>query len=160
MRAHRRFSLAVLAVLLAAASCGPARHAGSAGAAADGAATVAPAARRHAPPPADPDLGTVVERFYQYVEGAHWRFAYAMLSPRYRGTLTEQDLMQHYGSIGSGDVAVRQTPGTVVTAVLDASDPKDPSRHVRVEEKLKLVWDGEQWMIDDIARRGVSPGTR
>ncbi|MDQ6944022.1 MAG: hypothetical protein M3169_16110, partial [Candidatus Eremiobacteraeota bacterium] len=32
-----------------------------------------PAPHRHAPAPADPDLGTVMERFYQQVEGAHWR---------------------------------------------------------------------------------------
>jgi hypothetical protein len=155
MRANRLLTIAAVATVLVAGGCGPARHA-----AADGAATAVPQAQHRAPAPRDPDLGTVTERFYQYVEGAHWRFAYAMLSPRYRATLTEQDLMQRYRNVGSGSVALRHTPGTVVTAVLDAADPTNAARHVRVEEKITLVWDGEQWTIDDIARRDLGPGTR
>jgi hypothetical protein len=149
MRVNRLFSLTTLAVLLVAAGCGPARHA------ATDAATPASQKQRPSPAPApsDPDLGTVMERFYQYVEGAHWPFAYAMLSPRYRATLTQVDLERRYENLADADVALRHSPGTVVTARLSGVDRNDRSRRVRIDETIKLVWDGEQWKIDDIARR-------
>ena len=157
MRVNRSFSLTTLAVLLVAAGCGPAHHA-----ARDAATPAAQTQRRSpAPAPSDPDLGTVTERFYQYVEGAHWPFAYAMLSQRYRATLSQNDLKRRYEDFANADVALRQTPGTVVTARLNGVDRNDRSRRLSVEEKIKLVWDGEQWTIDDITRRDVvSPGTR
>ena len=154
MRVNRLFSLTTLAVLLAAAGCGPARHSAT-----DGAATATPQTQRRAqaPAPSDPDLGTVMERFYQYVEGAHWQFAYAMLSPRFRATLTQGDLERRYENFADADVALRHSPGTVVTARLSGVDRNDRSRRLLVEEKIKLVWDGEQWTIDDIVRRDHSP---
>lgn len=152
MRANQLFPIATAAAMLVMGGCGPSRQA------AESAASTAPQA--HVRAPADPDLGTVTERFYQYVGGGHWKFAYAMLSPRYRATLTEAELMRRYENLANADVALRHTPGTVVIARLDAVDHIDRSRRVRVEEKVRLVWDGEQWTIDDIARRSLSPGTR
>ncbi|MEA2688855.1 MAG: hypothetical protein QOD51_1462 [Candidatus Eremiobacteraeota bacterium] len=148
MRAFRRLSLGAVAAVLLVAGCGPAHHA-----AADGSASTAPQAHRRAPAPANPDLGTVAERFYQYVEGSHWQFAYAMLSARYRATVTHDELMHRYENLADADVALRHTPGTVVTARLDAVDRNDRSRKLHVEETVKLAWDGEQWTIDDITRR-------
>ena len=149
MRGYVRFT--VVAAVLCAASCGPARHVD-----ANGGATAGPQAHRGAPAPANPDLGTVTERFYQYVEGGHWQFAYAMLSRRYRATLTQNDLKQRYESFSNADVALRHAPGTVVTARLDAIDRNDRSRKLHADEIVKLAWDGEQWTIDDIVRRAAS----
>ncbi|MEA2721850.1 MAG: hypothetical protein QOJ39_3714 [Candidatus Eremiobacteraeota bacterium] len=155
VRAYRRSSVVAVAALLvavsamlAAAGCGPARHS-----AANGPASTVPQAHRRAPAPANPDLGTLTERFYQYVEGGHWQFAYAMLSARYRATLTQDELKRRYESFADADVALRQPPGTVVTARLDATDRTDHSRKLHADETLKLAWDGEQWTIDDIVRR-------
>ena len=148
MRAVRLFTMVAVAAILAAGGCGPSRHAAS-----DGAASAPPAVQRRAPAPADPDLGTVTERFYQYVQGGHWVFAYAMLSPRYRESVTQTDLMHRYEQFADADVALRHVPGTTVTARIDGTDRRDRSRRVRIDEALKFVWDGEQWRIDDIARR-------
>jgi len=101
-----------------------------------------------------------MERFYQYVEGAHWPFAYAMLSPRYRATLSQDDFVHRYDRLADADVALRHMPGTVVTARIDGVDRADRTRRVHFEETVRLVWDGEQWAIDAIARRdaAVKPG--
>src|ERR1700682_3611523 len=74
MRREHRTGLAALAIVVALAGCGAADRGGD-----------APAAPPPRPPravalaPADPDLASVMERFYQHVEGAHWAFAYGML---------------------------------------------------------------------------------
>jgi hypothetical protein len=148
MRAIRLVSLAAAAAVLAAGGCGSSRHGTG-----DGGASAAPQVQRRAPAPVDPDLGTVMERFYQYVQGRHWPFAYAMLSTRYRATLTQDELVRRYENLADADVALRHTPGTSVTARIDGTDRKDRSRKLHVEERVKLVWDGEQWVIDDITRR-------
>ena len=119
------------------------------------------AAHRHAPAPANPDLATVMERFYQQVEGAHWPFAYAMLSPRYRGTLDQERFVAQYDRYTDLDVSLRQSGDRVVVAALGAKDRGSPPRAYRFEETTTLAWDGEDWKIDRIARRDVSrAGTR
>ena len=143
------------ALLFAAVGCGPHRAHMIAG------PTVAPAAQRRAPAPANPDLGTVMERFYQQVEGAHWPFAYAMLSPRYRATLDQDRFVALYGRYADLDVSLRQFGDRVVVATLAAKDRDTPPRAHRFEETTTLAWDGEDWKIDRIARREVRPaGTR
>jgi len=147
--------IAVLAALVGAAGCGPARDAHTI------AATVAPAAHRHAPAPANPDLATVMERFYQQVEGAHWPFAYAMLSPRYRASLNQDRFVALYDRYTDLDVSLRQYGDRVVVAMLGANERGSPPRAHRFEETTTLAWDGEDWKIDRIARRDVTrTGTR
>ena len=152
MRRVRFLPIAALAVVLAASGCTQ-RHETAASSASPPAHP-----RVVAKAPANPDLATVMERFYQQVEGAHWKFAYAMLSPRYRATLSQDDLMRRYDDIADLDVTLRQTNGRVVHARLVGST-RDRSRSVRFEEDVSLVWDGQDWTIDSIARRDVSPGT-
>jgi hypothetical protein len=108
------------------------------------------AAPAHAlPAPKDPDLGSVMERFYQQVEGNHWRFAYAMLAPAYRARLSEADLVAHYGKYASLDVTLRQQSDTTVVAHLAGTDRSD-GRPLRDEETVKLGWDGADWKIVDL----------
>ncbi|HYW54429.1 MAG TPA: hypothetical protein VFF00_02485 [Candidatus Elarobacter sp.] len=101
-----------------------------------------------------------MERFYQQVEGGHWRFADAMLSPRLRAQLGENGLRSRYETIANLDVTLRQENARTVVASLTGAERAGPSRTVRFEETVSLVWDGEQWAIDAIARRPLSPGTR
>jgi hypothetical protein len=156
MQAKRVVVIAVLAFLAAAAGCTPTRvtvtvNRGSA----------APAAHRRAPAPANPDLATVMERFYQQVEGAHWPFAYAMLSPRYRASLSQDRFVGLYDRYADLDVSLRQFGDRVVIASLGAKERGDAPRTHRFEETTTLAWDGEDWKIERIARRDVTrAGTR
>jgi hypothetical protein len=123
--------------------------------------TVAPAAHHRAPAPANPDLETVMERFYQQIEGAHWPFAYAMLSPRYRAALRQDQFVARYDRFADLDVSLRRFGDRVVVATIAAKERGSaaPARHF--EERTTLAWDGEDWRIDDIVRRDVKPaGTR
>jgi hypothetical protein len=133
-----------IAVALTAVACGPEHRAASA----PSATTTAP--RAHRPAPSDPDLSAVTERFYELVEGAHWPFAYAMLSTRYRASLTEAAFEKRYASLIAPDVKARQTAATTVVTRIDAKDASGRSR--RYEETLRFTWDGEEWKIDRIAR--------
>jgi hypothetical protein len=152
MRGVRLLSLTAAAALLIAAGCGtPHRDA-----AASPGASAAPRAQGNAvPAPKNPDLGTVMERFYQQVEGDHWPFAYAMLSPRYRATLTQTQLEERYARLVSPDVTLRQLDDTTVVTRIDAKDRADRTRAVHLEETVKLAWDGEAWTIDRITRRDL-----
>ena len=152
MRADRVAVVAGLAFIVLAAGCTQARTTLSAST-----ETVAPAARHHAPAPANPDLGTVMERFYQQIEGAHWPFAYAMLSPRYRAALDQDHFVARYNGFADLDVSLRQYGDRVVLATIGAKERSDPARALRFEETAALVWDGEDWKIDRIVRRAVSP---
>ena len=151
MRGYRLLQVATVAVALAAVGCGHAANARG-----------GPAvhARRAAPAPAYPDLGAVMERFYQQVEDGHWRFADAMLTPRYRASLGPDGVRARYEPLADIDVTLQQRdPRTVITA-LSALDSGTPRRRRRYRETVKLAWDGEQWLIDSIARSSVTGGTR
>jgi hypothetical protein len=151
MRADRVAVVTVLTLVLAAAGCTPPRTELSASK-----QTVAPVARHRAPAPANPDLGTVMERFYQQIEGAHWPFAYAMLSPRYRAALDQDRFVARYAGFADLDVSLRQLGGRVVVATIGAKERGAPSRARRFEEMTALAWDGEDWKIDRIERRELS----
>jgi hypothetical protein len=156
MRGVHLFAGVLAAVLLADAGCSSARRDAS-GSTAAATATVAPRAhQRNVAAPANPDLGTVIERFYQQIEGEHWRFAYAMLSPRYRATLTPEEFQRRYDVLLSPDVTAQQLGGSTVVVRIDAKDRADRTRAIHLEETVKLAWDGEQWTIDRIERRSVS----
>jgi hypothetical protein len=149
MRGFRLAPVAVaaalaVAVAVTAVACGPEHRAASA----VSATTAAP--RAHRPAPSDPDLTGVTERFYQLVEGAHWAFAYAMLSPRYRASLTQAEFEQRYSSLIAPDVKARQVRATTVVTRIDAKDASGRSR--RYDETVGFVWDGEEWKIDRITR--------
>lgn len=113
-------------------------------------------AHAHHPPPSDPDLTVPIERYYQFVESGRWPYAYAMLSPRYRASLSEAQFELRYARLGSADVHARQvSPSTVVTRI----DPSDAERRTgtrSLEEVVRMVWDGEDWKIDGITRRAAS----
>jgi len=108
------------------------------------------AAPAHAlPVPKDPDLGSVMERFYQQVEGQHWQFAYAMLAPAYRARHGESDLVARYGRYASFAVTLRQRSDTVVVSDIDGID-RDRGSPQRDEELVTLAWDGADWKIADL----------
>ena len=157
MRAKRVGLVAVLAFLVAVAGCTQPRVTVTVNR-----GTVWPAGHGHAPAPANPDLAAVMERFYQYVEGAHWPFAYAMLSPRYRASLKQDRFVATYDRYSDLDVSLRQYGGDrIVVAMLGAKERGSPARAHRYEETTTLAWDGEDWKIDRIVRREVRPaGTR
>ncbi len=133
MPAERRAAALILGAGLLLGGCGP------------NAARSAPA-----PAPADPDLGTVMERFYGDVEGRHWAIAYAMLSPRLRRSLSRSDFEARYAGFTDADAALRQTGARTVTATLSAHDG---AHERRVEERWTLAWDGEDWQLDALSRR-------
>lgn len=148
MRTKRVVVVAVLAFAVAAVGCAPhrARTDVSGG-------YESPAAHRRAPAPANPDLATVMERYYQQIEGAHWPFAYAMLSPRYRASLSQDRFVALYDRYGDLDVSLRQRDDRVVVAALGATERGGTARRHRFVETTTLAWDGEDWKIDRIARR-------
>ena len=150
-RALRYLVLGALLVFVAggAVACGPDRRTGT-----ENAATAAP--RAHRPAPGDPDLSAVTERYYELVEGAHWPYAYAMLSPRYRATLSEAEFERRYAVLAGLDVHARQATASTVVTRIDAKDAADRTRARRYEETLTFVWDGEDWKIDRIARREIT----
>lgn len=111
-----------------------------------------------APAPKNPDLTDVMERFYQQVEGGHWAIAYGMLSARYRARLTQQQLADRYAVLSDPSVHARQRSDRMVVAWIDAGDRQNSGRAVHIREAVTLAWDGEQWTIDAIERRGVSSG--
>jgi hypothetical protein len=157
MHAGRVLAVAVVALVVTASGCGTTRVQRTEVTRIDNAR----AAHRGAPAPANPDLGTVMERFYQQVEGAHWPFAYAMLSPRYRAALGQDALVARYAAFADLDVSLRQSGDRVVVATVGAKERGAPARARRFEETITLAWDGEDWKIDRIVRRDVSAaGTR
>jgi hypothetical protein len=102
-----------------------------------------------------------MERFYQQIEGAHWPFAYAMLSPRYRATLGQDRFVARYGRFADLDVSLRRFGDRTVVATIAAKERGKTAPAQHFEERTTLVWDGEDWRIDGIARRDVKPaGTR
>lgn len=115
------------------------------------------AARAHAnaPAPADPDLGTVMERFYGDVEGGHWAVAYAMLSPRYRRALSRADFVAQYARFADIDASLRQTGARSLVATLTTHDRTDPARVRRLTETWTLAWDGEGWVLDALSRHEI-----
>lgn len=131
MKGCRSSFISALATALVAGGCARSTHA------------AAPVAAL--PVPRDPDLGTVMERFYQYVEGGHWGFAYAMLAPAYRTRTSEADLVARYGRFTSFDVTLRQRSDTKVVSRF-AGTGRD-GRSLRDEETVTLAWDGADWKI-------------
>ena len=156
MQVKRVVVVVMLGLVVAVAGCAPRRmHTQISG------GYDSPAPHGRAPAPVNPDLGTVMERFYQQIEGAHWPFAYAMLSPRYRATLDQDRFVALYDRYADLDVSLRQYGDRVVVARLGAKERGSPPRAHRFEETTTLAWDGEDWKIDRIARREVRPaGTR
>lgn len=108
-----------------------------------------------APAPADPDLGTVMERFYGDVEGGHWAIAYAMLSPRYRRTLSRDDFVAQYARFADVDASLRQSGTRSLVATLTTHDRTDRTRVRRFVETWTLAWDGEDWKLDALRRREI-----
>jgi hypothetical protein len=153
MRGSRVFVVAALAVVIAAGGCTPHRLRTEISGGYD-----SPAAHRHAPAPSNPDLETVMERFYQQVEGAHWRFAYAMLSPRYRASLDQARFVARYDRFADLDVSLRRFGDRAIVAKIAANERGSASPARRFEETTTLAWDGEDWRIDRIERRDVRPG--
>ena len=90
-----------------------------------------------------------MERFYQQVEGGHWRFAYAMFAPAYRARHSEADLVARYSRYASLDVTLRQRSDTVVVSHLEGID-RDDGSPLRDEETVTLAWDGADWKIADL----------
>jgi hypothetical protein len=158
MRGERTLSLVVVCLCLGVvlAACSGTRQSADASS-----PPSASAPKMQAAAPANPDLATVMERFYQQVEGQHWKFAYAMLSPRYRGTLSDSAFVDRYADLVNPDVQLQQKTDRVVVAQVRGRDRLDRARYHGFEETVTLAWDGEQWVIDDIRRRGLNaPGTR
>jgi hypothetical protein len=146
--------LAALGVVLAVAGCANPRQAKSS-------SGVATPAQHRVPAPKNPDLTEFMERFYQQVTSGRWPFAYAMLSPRLRAALTQQQLVERYQGIVDPNVRARQLSDRTVVAWLDGTERAHPGHPLHVRETVTLAWDGEQWTIDAIERRSVSPnGTR
>lgn len=107
---------------------------------------------QHVPAPADPDLGTVMERFYGDVEGRHWNIAYGMLAPDLRRSLSRDDFVAQYARFTDADATLRQRDARTVVAVLVTHDRADP-RERRFEETWTLAWDGETWTLAALRRR-------
>ena len=93
----------------------------------------------------------MIERYYQQIEGGHWRFAYAMLSDRYRRKITEVQLHDLYAPFHELSVAARQTSNRSISTVLDGHDGSG-RRTLPYRENVALTWDGEAWTIDAITR--------
>jgi hypothetical protein len=84
-----------------------------------------------------------------------------MLSQRYRAALGQDRFVARYDRFADLDVSLRQFGDRVVVATIGAKERGTPARARRFEETTTLAWDGEDWRIDRIVRREVSPaGTR
>lgn len=107
------------------------------------------------PAPSDPDLGSVMENYYQQIEGQHWSFAYAMLSPRYKKQLSQDALIDCYRSIVNPDVRVQQRTDRTFDVEIQGRDANVPTKHIDEIEHVRVMWDGQEWLIDDIQRSAV-----
>jgi hypothetical protein len=109
------------------------------------------APRQRLPPPSHPDLSSIVERYYQQIEGAHWNIAYAMLSERYRAAHDRSAFETSYQGTSNADISARQLGDRreLVRLTIPASG-NAPARTIR--ETLTFAWDGEEWTVDDITR--------
>jgi len=113
-----------------------------------------PSAPAHArPAPKNPDLGDVLERFYEDIEGRHWDVAYAMLSPRLRAALPEPAFEARYAAFADADVNVGQPAGLRAVVRLD-----DARSHASAVERVTLAWNGEDWTVDRLDRVRDSHG--
>ena len=99
-----------------------------------------------------------MERFYQLIEGEHWRFADAMLTPRFRAALGAAGIRARYESLAGIDVTLQEMGPATVVAQLGGTMRNDSARRVRYIETVRLSSAGGQWAIDAIARRDVSLG--
>jgi hypothetical protein len=153
MRGERTLSLVLLCLCL---GVGSTACSGTRQSAAASSSPPASAPKAHAAVPTDPDLASVMERFYQQVEGQHWKFAYAMLSPRYQRTLSQSAFVDQYADLVNPDVRLQQKTNRVVVASLFARDRLDRARRYSLEETVTLAWDGEQWVIDGVRRRSLN----
>ncbi|HTJ25063.1 MAG TPA: hypothetical protein VMA36_02765 [Candidatus Limnocylindria bacterium] len=113
------------------------------------------AASSAAPAPTNPDLGGVLERFYEGIEDRRWSFAYAMLSPRYARELSRSDFTALYDRYADTDVAIRQTSDRSAVATLTVQE-RNPGPRRRFEETWRFAWDGERWELDGLRRRELS----
>ena len=147
----------LLLTMLLAASLGLCGCTGTHAARSDAGATAAASPARA---PQDADLAAVMERFYQLIEGEHWEFADAMLTPGFHTILGMDGVRPRYQDLADIDVTLQQTGASTVVAHLTAKQRGDPSRIVHVVEIVRLFDADGQWAIDSIARRDVSPGTR
>ncbi|MGD1067389.1 MAG: hypothetical protein ABR975_11280 [Vulcanimicrobiaceae bacterium] len=107
------------------------------------------------PAPTDPDLGSMMENYYQQIEGEHWAFAYAMLSPRYKKQLSQDAFIDCYRSIVAPDVRVQQRTDRTLDVELQGRDASVPTKHIDEVEHVRVVWDGQEWLIDDIQRSAI-----
>lgn len=109
------------------------------------------APRQHLPAPSHPDLSSLVERYYQQIEGAHWTIAYAMLSERYRGSHDRPAFETSYQGTSNADINARQVGDRRELVLLRIpASANAPARSIR--ETLTFAWDGEEWKVDDITR--------
>jgi hypothetical protein len=134
-------------VLSLAATCAVLLATGCVSGTASSSATPAPK-----PAPSNPDLGSVLEIFYQQIEGEHWPFAYAMLSARYKARLSQSAFTDRYRDIAGLNVSVQQTSDRGADVALDGHDADHPSVPVAAVEHVRLAWDGQGWTIDAITR--------
>jgi hypothetical protein len=135
-------------ILAVVAAFGVALSAGCASGSAGSSASASPQ-----PAPTNPDLGAVLENFYQQIEDEHWSFAYAMLSARYRARVSQSAFVDRYRDIaGLNATIVQDTSSRVVQVTLAGTKVGDPSKHVDEVERVRLAWDGQEWTIDDIRR--------
>jgi hypothetical protein len=141
MRGDRFVSIAVALAVLLAAGCASTtqRHTTS---------SAAPA-----PAPSDPDLGAVLERFYEGIEDRRWAFAYAMLSPRYERALSRNDFTALYDRFADVQVVIRQTTERSAVATLRTKEHATAAASRRFEETWTFAWDGERWVLDGLRRR-------
>ena len=155
MSGFRRFGPAVIAVLaiVLVAGCGSGQRATTT------LLGTKTGAHAHRPPPSDPDLTVPIERYYQFVEGGRWPYAYAMLSPRYRASLSEAQFEVRYAKLSSADVHARQVSSSTVVTRIDPSDADRRAGLRPFDETVRMVWDGEDWKIDRITRRSASAGS-
>ena len=96
------------------------------------------------PEPKNPDLGAVMERYYQGVTSERWAFVHAMLAPKLADRYDTDALKARYGRYRDADVQVQEAHGKTMRTTL-----RTPT--LQAAESATLTWAGDHWEIAQLA---------
>jgi hypothetical protein len=105
-----------------------------------------------APPPRNPDLTAVAERFYGLLEGRHFNVAYGMLTPALQHKLSREQFDARYRDLDAADVIAHQEGDRAVAAEISIPARNGHAAY-SVRERVTYRWSGDDWSVDALEPR-------
>lgn len=96
------------------------------------------------PEPREPDLGAVMERYYEAATSGHWLLVHGMLSQRLGARLDGDALRRRYGPFRDARVRIADAGPKTIRTIL-----RTPV--LQTTETATLRWDSDRWEIDSLA---------